>query len=253
MTGTTSFPEIDAAYQRGDLDEVLRLTDACLAERPGDDATHELRARALLELGRLDEAERHVSDAVRIDPDEIRYRELLAQVLAQRGAHRDAAAEFGRLARNDPRQAEWTVAEARERLGSGQAEMSVEAAQRAVRLDSRNADAQLALARALARTGDARGAQQAAAIAADLRPGDPAVREASADARWIANRDQEAFDEYRALAAELGGADRERVVEKARRLYRQHAGLPGRSIAAWRPLFGWLLSRGWVAPRSRRV
>ena len=95
--------------------EVLRLTDALLADRPGDDAAHELRARALLALGRIDEAEQHAADAVRLDPDEIRYRELLAQVLAARGAHRDAAAEYGRLARNDPRQREWLLAEA----GSG--------------------------------------------------------------------------------------------------------------------------------------
>jgi tetratricopeptide (TPR) repeat protein len=249
MTGTTSFPEIEAAFRRGDHQEVLRLTETRLAARPGDDAAHELRARALLELGRLDEAERHVADAVRIDPDEIRYRELLAHVLAQRGAHRDAAAEFGRLARNDPRQTTWTVAEARERLGSGQAEMSVEAARRAVRLEPRSADAQLALARALARTGDPRGAQQAAAIAAELRPGDVAVREALADARWVADRDREAFEEYRALAGELRGLDRERVIEKARRLYLQHAGWAGRLIAAWPQLFAWLLARGRVTPR----
>ena len=149
-----AFDEVQAALDRGDHATVLRLTDAILAARPGDDAAHELRARALLALGRVDEAERHASDAVRIDPDEIRYRELLAEVLSHRGAHRDAADEFGRLARNDPRLAEWTLAEAQERLGAAQPEMSVEAARRAVQLDRGNPQAQLALSRALARTGD---------------------------------------------------------------------------------------------------
>ena len=104
MTSETPLASVQAALDRGDHDEVLRLTEALLAERPGDDAAHELRARALLALGRVDEAEQQVADAVRIDPDEIRYRELMAQVLAAEGAHRDAAVEYGRLARNDPRQ-----------------------------------------------------------------------------------------------------------------------------------------------------
>ena len=77
---------VQEALDRGDHQEVLRLTDAILAERPGDDAAHELRARALLALGRLDEAGRHAADAVRLDPDEIRYRELLAETLAAGGA-----------------------------------------------------------------------------------------------------------------------------------------------------------------------
>ncbi|MGH2798421.1 MAG: tetratricopeptide repeat protein, partial [Thermoleophilaceae bacterium] len=124
----TSFDELQAAHQRGDHEAVLRLTESALVERPGDDAAHEYRARALLALGRLDEAEQHAQDAVRLDPDEIRYRELLAQILSHGGAHRDAATEFGRLARNDPRQTAWTLAEARERLGASQPAMSVEAA-----------------------------------------------------------------------------------------------------------------------------
>ena len=154
--------EVRDALERGDDELVLRLTDAVLAERPGDDAAHEYRARALLALGRLDEAEQHAKDAVRLDPDEVRYRELLAQVLSSGGAHGDAAAEFGRLARNDPRQTAWTVAEAQERLGAAQPAMGVEAARRAVRIEPRNGSAQLALSQALARTGDARGAFQAA-------------------------------------------------------------------------------------------
>ncbi|MGH2457186.1 MAG: tetratricopeptide repeat protein, partial [Candidatus Limnocylindria bacterium] len=116
MSQRGSLDEVQAALDRRDHAEVLRLTDAILGERPGDDAAHELRARALLALGRSEEAERHAADAVRLDPDEIRYRELLAQILAARGAHRDAAAEYGRLARNDPRQQAWMVAEAGERL-----------------------------------------------------------------------------------------------------------------------------------------
>lgn len=242
----TSLDELAAALERGDHEVVLRLTDALLAERPGDDAAHEYRARALLALGRPEEAERHAADAVRLDPDEVRYRELLAQALSALGAHRDAAAEFGRLARNDPRQATWTLAEAEERLGAAQPGMGVEAARRAVRLAPRNGRAQLALANALARTGDARGAYQAATAAADLLPGDPAAREALADASWLADRDAAAFSEYGSLATEAEGADRNRLVGKARTLYRQHAGLGGRVIAAIGPLFRLALGRGWL-------
>ena len=65
MVGTD---EIRDAYERGEHDLVLRLTDAALAGAPGNDAAHEYRARALLALGRLDEAERHVQDAVRTCP-----------------------------------------------------------------------------------------------------------------------------------------------------------------------------------------
>ena len=97
MTVSKSVPavptldEIRDAHERGDHELVLRLTDALLARRPGDDAAHEYRARAFLALGRADEAERHAADAVRLDPDEIRYRELLAETLAAGGAHREAA------------------------------------------------------------------------------------------------------------------------------------------------------------------
>jgi predicted Zn-dependent protease len=242
--------EVADALEQGHNDRVLHLTDGILAERPGDDAAHELRARALLALGRLEEAERHAADAVRLDPDEIRYRELLANVLSRRGAHRDAAAEFGRLARNDPRQSDWTVAEARERIGAAQASMGVEAARRAVRLDPSNGRAQLTLAQALARAGDARRALQAAARSVELLPGDAEAREALADALWLADRDGPAFEEFRALAAEVSGADRARVVGKARALYRQRAGPIGRAIAAVRPLFDLAFGRAWlrVAP-----
>ena len=242
----TGLDEIRAALDRGELETVLRLTDAILAARPGEDAAHEYRARAFLALGRLPEAEQHAQDAVRLDPDEIRYRELLAQVLSAEGAHRDAAAEFGRLARNDPRQTTWTVAEAEERLGAAQAGMGVDAARRAVRLAPRNGRAQLALSHALARTGDARGAFQAATIATELLPGDAAAREALADAHWLADQDAAAFDEFRALAAELSGADRERVLAKARRLWRQHAGWAGRLVGAIGPLFRFAFLRRWL-------
>lgn len=238
--------EIRSAYERGDHEMVLRLTDGVLAKRPGDDAAHEYRARALLALGHLGEAERHAADAVRLDPEEVRYRELMAQVLSAEGAHRDAASEYGRLARNDPRQTTWTVAEAAERLGAGQPVMSVDAARRAVRLAPANGRAQLALAQALARTGDARGAYQAATLASDLLPDDPAAQEALADAHWLADEDSAAFREFTALAAELKGVDRDRVTRKARTLYRQHAGWPGRVVAAIGPLFGVALGRGWL-------
>jgi predicted Zn-dependent protease len=250
LTVDASRDALRAAHDRGDHPEVLRLTDALLAQRPGDDAAHELRARALLALGRLAEAERHAQDAVRLDPEEIRYRELLAEVLAAGGAHRDAAAEFGRLARNDPAQGEWQVAEAHERIEAAQPAMGDDAARRAVRLDPNDDRAQLELARALVRTGDARGAVQAASAAARLRPGDPAAREALADARWLADEDAAAFEDFRALASELSGADRARVVTKARELYRQHAGWFGRLVAAIGPLFGAALERGWIGVRS---
>ena len=238
--------EIADAMERDAHDEVLRLTATLLAARPGDDAAHEYRARALLALGRLDEAERHAQDAVRLDPDEIRYRELLAQVLSRQGAHRDAAAEFGRLARNDPRQTGWTLAEAQERLGAAQPAMGVEAARRAVRLEPRNGRAQLALSQALARTGDAPGALQAAGAATRLLGGLAEAREALADARWLGNDAATAFEEFRSIANELEGADRGRVIAKARTLYRQHAGGAGRLIAAIRPLFALAFRRGWL-------
>jgi len=237
---------VEAAFERGDHDEVLRLTQAILGERPGEDAAHEFRARSLLAMGRAEEAERHADDAVRLDPEEIRYRELLAQVLAARGSHRDAADEYERLARNDPRQPAWVVAEAAERLDAAQAMEAVEAARRAVRLDPRNAAAQLALAQGLARTGDARGALQAAGKAVELLPGDPAAREALADARWLAGQDGAAFSDFRALAAELTGSARARVVGKARSLYRRRVGFIGRLVAGLPWLFDVALRNGWV-------
>src|SRR5918999_3993015 len=171
--GRPTVRDLQTALERSDPEAVLDLTADILQHRPGDDAAHEYRARALLELGRVREAERHAADAVRLDPEEIRYRELLAEILSREGAHRDAADEFGRLARNDPRETTWTVAEARERLGAAQPGMSVDAARRAVKLEPRNGRAQLALAEALIRVGDARGAFQAATLAAELLPGEP--------------------------------------------------------------------------------
>jgi tetratricopeptide (TPR) repeat protein len=245
MTGT-ALDEIRAAFERGDHELVLRLTDARLARRPGDDAAHEYRARAFLALGRVEDAEEHAAHAIRLDPEEIRYRELMAQVLSAEGAHRDAAAEYGRLARNDPHQTAWTIAEAEERLGAAQPGMGVEAARRAVRLAPQNGRAQLALAQALARTGDARGAFQAATLATELLPGDPAAREALADAHWLAGEDAAAFAEFRALASELAGDGRARVLRKARTLYRQQAGVPGRLLAGIRALFDLAFVRGWL-------
>lgn len=246
MTKQATIADLQAAHGRGDHEGVLGLTDELLAERPGDDAAHEYRARALLALGRLDEAERHAQDAVRLDPDEIRYRELLAEVLSQVGAHREAAAEFGRLARNDPRQTTWTLAEAEERLGASQPVMGLEAARRAVRLEPRNGRAQLALSQALARTGDARGAFQAAGAATRLLGGLAEAREALADARWLGNDDPAAFEEFRSLARELHGSDADRVRAKARTLYRQHAGWMGRLVAGIGPLFALAFRRGWI-------
>jgi len=230
-------------------DDDLRRIDALLAERPGDDAAHETRARQLLALGRLEEAEADAMDAVRLDPDEVRYRELLAEIQSQRGEHADAAAEYARLARNDPRQVAWTVAEAAERIEAADAGKGVEAARRAVRLDSSSFDAQLALARGLIHLGDAAAALPAATRASELRPGDASAREALADALWLAGRQPGAFDEFRALAAELSGRDRERVLAKARSLYRQQAGWLRRLVASSEWSFDFALQRGWLRVR----
>jgi predicted Zn-dependent protease len=246
VAGQATYADVQDALERGDHDEVLRLTDAILGDRPGDDAAHELRARALLALGRAEEAERDAADAVRLDPDEVRYRELLATVLAARGAHRDAAVEFGWLARNDPRQVAWAVAEAAERLDAAQEARGIEAARRAARLEPDNVSAQLALARGLTRLGDARGALAAAQRAVDLAPDVVANREALADALWLTGREAAAFAEFLALLERVAGRDRTRVMAKARSLYRQQAGLLGRALASVEPLFRLALRFGWI-------
>ncbi|HET8586255.1 MAG TPA: tetratricopeptide repeat protein [Candidatus Limnocylindria bacterium] len=247
MAATPTFADLEAAAERGDDREVVRLGSAAVAARPGDDAAHELLARAYLSLGELERAEQHASDAVRLDPEEIRYRELLADVLAAQGAHRDAADEFARLARQDPSQSAWEVAEARQRLGAAQPELGVEAARRAVRLDPANADAQLALARGLIRLRDPRAALQAATAAADLLPGNLAARETLADARWLSGEGAAAFSEFRTLAHELtSDGERQRVTAKARALYRQHAGWFGRLVAGVPAVFGLAFRNGWL-------
>ena len=239
-------PETDMGL---DQREVLRRTEAILAERPGDDAAHEERARALLALDRLEEAELDAMDAVRLDPEEIRYRELLAEIQSRRGEHADAAAEYARLSRRDPGQVAWTLAEAAERIEAADAEKGVEAARRAVRLDPGSFDAQLALARGLIHLGDAAAALPAATRASHLRPEDATAREALADALWLAGRESVAFDQFSALAAELSGRDRERVLAKARSLYRQRAGWLGRLFASARGSFAFALRRGWLRVR----
>jgi tetratricopeptide (TPR) repeat protein len=244
-----SLASVQEALDRGDHADVLQRTDAILAERPGDDAAHELRARALLALGRVDEAEGHAADAVRLDPDEIRYRELLAETLAAAGAHRDAAAEYGRLARGDPRQRDWALAEAAELLSGADAEDAVVAARRAVRLDATDGEAQLALARALTRVGEARGALAAASLAVELLPASALARETLADARWLSQQDAAAFGDFRSLASDLTGAARERVLAKARSVYRRSAGPIGRLVAGWPWLFNLALRFGWVTVR----
>ena len=216
-----------------------------LAVRPGDDAAHEARARALITLDRLEEAEADAMDAVRLDPDEVRYRELLAEIQSRRGEHADAAAEYARLARRDPRQVAWTVAEAAERIEGSDAAKGVDAARRAVRLDPKNYEAQLALARGLVHLGDA-GALSAARRATDLRPADRAGRETLADALWLAGHEADAFHEFRSLAHERSGDDCTRVVAKARTLYRARAGWFGRVVAALPALFAVAFRRGWL-------
>jgi tetratricopeptide (TPR) repeat protein len=223
-------------------------TTARLNERPGDDAAHAERASALAALGRLEEAERDAADAVRLDPDEVRYRELLAEIQSRRGEHADAAVEYARLARNDPAQVAWTVAEASERIEAAEAGKGVEAARRAVRLDPASFEAQLALARGLIRLGDT-AALSAAGRAEALRPGDPAAREATADALWLTGRPSAAFDAFRQLSDELAGRDRERVLAKARSLYRERASWLGRLVASSPGAFAFALARGWLRVR----
>jgi tetratricopeptide (TPR) repeat protein len=223
-------------------------TTARLGERPGDDAAYAERAVALITLGRLEEAERDAADAVRLDPDEVRYRELLAEIQSRRGEHADAAVEYARLARNDPAQVAWTVAEAAERIEAADAAKGVEAARRAVRLDAGSFEAQLALARGLIRLGDA-AALAAADRAEALRPGDPAAREASADALWLTGSASPAFDALRRLSEALTGRDRERVLAKARSLYREQASWLGRLVASSPVAFVFALRRGWLRVR----
>jgi len=237
MSAPPDFGALAAAAARGDHPAVIQLAGEMLAQRPGDDAAYELRARSLQAMGRLEEAEADAKAAVRLDPDEIRYRELLAQVLSASGAHREAADEYARLAKLDPRQPEWVRAEAAERLASADAEAAVEAARRALRLDPADAGAQLALARGLLRAGQAHPALEAAERAVVLAPGDPRAREAEADARWLAGDGSGALAAYAALAREQAGAVREKAVDKARALYRSRAGLGGRLLAAVRPIF----------------
>lgn len=247
----TSLPEVTQivdALERADHAGVIDLTERLLASQPGNDAAHALRARSLVALGRLEEAERDAADAVRLDPDEIGYRELLAEIRSRRGAHGDAAFEYGRLARGDPRQTEWTVAEARERVSAAEPVAGARAARRALQLDPANSEAQLALARALVASRDRSGAVDAAQRAVQLLPGDLRARETLADAWLLAGDHRRAFEDYRSLAREMTGADRARVVEGARRIYRRRrrgwiAGL----ISGWTSLFEVLFVRGWLS------
>jgi tetratricopeptide (TPR) repeat protein len=235
--------------ERDDPERLVAAASQRLAERPGDDAAHEQRARALLAVGRLEEAEADAMDAVRLDPDEVRYRELLAEIQSRRGEHADAAAEYARLARRDPRQIAWTLAEAAERIDAAETGKGVEAARRAVRLEPTNFDAQLSLARGLVHLGDAAGALPAAKRASDLRPADRQGRETLADALWLAGHEADAFNEFRALAHEYSGDDCTRVVAKARTLYRAQAGWFGRLIATSPGLFTVAFRRGWIDVR----
>lgn len=247
MTELSAFAEIQAALERGDHADVLRRTEEILAARPGDDAAHELRARALLALGRVGEAEKEAEDAVRLDPDEIRYHELLAEVLASEGAHRDAADEYRRLAAGHPRQTDWTVAEARERLGASQPGMGTEAAQRALRLDPQNGAAQLALAQGLTRLGQAGPAHDAARRAVAMLPGNAQAEETLADAQWLSGEVGAALDGYRQLASRLDGQGRDEVLRKARTLVRQRSSRLGQLLASLPWLFDIALRNGWLS------
>jgi tetratricopeptide (TPR) repeat protein len=245
MTGGPAFADLSAAADRGDHRTVIRLASTILDANPGQDAAHELRARAHLALGQLTEAEADAQAAVRLDPDEIRYRELLAEVLGAIGAHREAADEFGRLARLDPRQPAWVRAEADERLAAAEPDEAVDAARRALRLDPSDAGAQLTLTRALLRAGQATLALEAAERAVALARDDGAALEALADARWLAGDEVGALAGYAALVRS-DPSHAETAIDKARALYRSRAGLGGRLFAAVRPLFANRLRAGRV-------
>jgi tetratricopeptide (TPR) repeat protein len=244
MTEGGAFAELADAAERGDYALVIHLADAMLETNPGQDAAHELRARALLALGRLTDAEADAQAAVRLDPDEVRYRELLAEVLSASGAHREAAVEYGRLARNDPRQAVWVRSEATERLAAAEAEEAVEAARRALRLDPGDTTAQLTLTRGLLRAGQATLALEAAERAVVLAPADMGARLLLADARWLAADEPGALAAYGVIAREATGELANEAVEKARALYRSRAKFGGRLLAAVRPVFAARLRTG---------
>jgi tetratricopeptide (TPR) repeat protein len=241
MSSAPPIEALTAAAARADHETVIRLATSILADHPGTDLAHDLRARAELALGRLAEAEADAQAAVRLDPDEVRYRELLAEVLAATGAHREAADEYGRLARNDPRQAAWVRAEATERLAAAEAEEAVEAARRALRLDPSDAAAQLTLTRGLLRAGQATPALEAAERAIALTPADVRARLLLADARWLAGDERGALAAYAAVAREARDEPASEAIEKARALYRSRTGFLGRLLAAVRPVFAaWL-------------
>lgn len=244
MSAGPRFGELTAAADRGDHDGVIRLATAVLADLPGNDSAHALRARAHLAKGQVAEAEADAQAAVRLDPDEVRYRELLAETLSAGGAHREAAEEYARLARLDPRQAAWTRSEATERLAAAESEGAVDAARRALRLDPGDTVAQLTLTRGLLRAGLATPALEAAERSVALSPGDGSAREALADAQWLAGDEAAALAGYAALARardrELAG----RAVDKGRALYRSRAGLGGSLLAALRPVFAVALRAG---------
>ena len=75
---------------------------------------------------------------------------------------------------------------------------------------------------------------------------DPEAREALADARWLSGQEAPAFDEFRALANERTGRDRERLIRKARDLYRRRSGALGRLVASVGPLFDLAFRNGWL-------
>jgi tetratricopeptide (TPR) repeat protein len=244
MSDGSAFAGLTAAADRGDHAAVIRQAGDILADQPGNDAAHEMRARAHLALGHLADAETDAQSAVRLDPDEVRYRELLAEVLSATGAHRESAEEYARLARLDPRQVAWTRAEAVERLAAAESEEAMEAARRALRLDPADADAQLTLTRALLRAGQATPALEAAERAVALIPDAGSAREALADARWLAGDELAALTGYAALAGGDDAVLAARAVDKGRALYRSRAGLGGRLLAAVRPLFAAALRAG---------
>jgi tetratricopeptide (TPR) repeat protein len=250
MSGQPLIDELTAAAARGEHEVVIRVATTVLADHPGTDIAHELRARAELALGRVAEAEADAQAAVRLDPDEVRYRELLAEVLAAAGAHREAAEEYARLARLDPRQPAWVRAEAAERLAGAESEEAIAAARQALRLDPGDTAAQVTLARGLLRAGQATAALEAAERAVRLAPGDGDALEALADALWLAGDEAAALAAYAERARGGEPAHARRATNTARSLYRSRAGLGGRLLAAIRPLFAAILRAGRVRLRA---
>ena len=199
-----------------------------LAERPGDDAAHELRARALLALGRLEEAEAaRPWTPCASTPTRSATASCWPRSCRARGEHRDAAAEY-RAWRAAIPAPEWlTVAEAGERLEAPRRR------RRASRRPERrsgstrgNGRAQLALAQGLVHLATRAAPTRPRRARCDLlRPTAPRAKRSRTRAGWRGTR--RGVRRLPRPGPRAGG----------RRL---HAGWSTRRAALYRPGAGWL-------------